>query len=80
MDLVFFHERSIYVFYNKLKSKQYNSGSIDDQQNLCFSHKEVDGVNDIFDDITTLNQTELVNGGSYYITIQDIEPLLRKTN
>ena len=64
-DMVFYFDKSIFVFYNQKQCKQFDAYSLDTQQNLCLSQAEVDAnVGEIFSNAANLTLDQIMNGGT----------------
>ena len=71
VDMIFYHNGHLFTFLNRLKAKVFNTGSINDEQNLCHDQENstVTQESVIFDDITKLSVEELKNGGTNFIQV-----------
>jgi hypothetical protein len=60
VDVVFFAGKSINVLYNLLPAKKYNTGTINDQQNLCHNATEVADFSRIFSEVESADDFDVV--------------------
>lgn len=76
MDAVFYHDGKIYVYYNWLKRKLYETTL--GESYLCHMQNEVDRGS-VFSDYDELNLREIsTDGGNEYVTIQNLQHIIRQ--
>jgi len=69
IDMFFYYKSKIYVYYNKLKRKQYATGL--GESYLCFRQDET-SKDAVFHDYAVLSQEAIEAGGNEYVVIQDL--------
>lgn len=74
MDAYFYQNGLIYVYYNRLSRKTYSSGL--GESYLCLKQDEAD-TGSVFQNYYELTDSQLMQKGSEFVTIQDIQAMTR---
>lgn len=73
IDMFFYHDKSLYVYYNMHKHNEFNGGY--DETQLCKARDKTES-GPIFYDYYEITKEELAAGGNKYVVVQNLTKLI----